>query len=563
MPLDYEQLKQTLISSELLTDEQFTSAQTKARDQHQRLEDTLVDEELIGDQTLGQVIADIYGVPYVDLQKKAVDEKVLQLIPELVARRQLVIAFARDEAGVKVAMHDPGNEELKYFIEKKTGDTVIPHYATAHTITEALTHYRKELSEAFDDIIEQNVAVARETPAAERDLPITRIVDTVLDYAYTNKASDVHIEPHEESVVVRFRIDGILHDVVSLPKELHPLIITRIKIMARLRTDEHRAAQDGRLEFTAEDAQVDVRVSVIPVSDGEKVVMRILTEKSRQFNFVELGMNPQDMEKLERGFRKPHGMVLATGPTGSGKTTTLYAILKILNTREVNISTIEDPVEYDIEGVNQIQVDRKTNLTFATGLRSILRQDPDIVMVGEIRDEETANIAINAAMTGHMVLSTLHTNDAPTTLPRLLDMKIEPFLIASTVNVALAQRLVRKIHQGCIESYTPNSEEIKRYARAMGPERAERLDVSTKGFRLYRGRGCPLCNNTGFEGRVGIFEVLEVTEKVRQLIMDRAHSDQIRQAAIAEGMTSMLDDGLDKARRGITTIDEVLRASKA
>ncbi len=563
MPLDYEQLKHTLVSSELLTDEQFASAQTKASEQHTRLEDILVESELLDDRTLGQVIADMYGVPYVDLQKKAVDEKVLQIIPELVARRQLAIAFARDEAGVKVAMYDPGNEELKYFIEKKTGDAVIPHYATARTITEALTHYRKELSEAFDDIIEQNVAAARETPAAQRDLPITRIVDTVLDYAYVNKASDVHIEPHEESVVIRFRIDGILHDVVSLPKELHPLIITRIKIMAKLRTDEHRAAQDGRLEFVAEEEQVDVRVSVIPVSDGEKVVLRILTEKSRQFNFVELGMSPQDMAKLERGFKKPHGMVLATGPTGSGKTTTLYAILKILNTREVNISTIEDPVEYDIEGVNQIQVDRKTNLTFATGLRSILRQDPDIVMVGEIRDEETANIAINAAMTGHLVLSTLHTNDAPTTLPRLLDMKIEPFLIASTVNVALAQRLVRKIHQGCIESYTPDADEIKRYERAMGPERAERLNMSAKNFRLYRGRGCQLCNNTGFEGRVGIFEILEVTEKIRQLIMDRANSDQIRQAAIAEGMTGMLDDGLDKAQRGITTMDEVFRASKA
>ncbi len=563
MPLDYEQLKHTLVSSGLLSEEQFQVAQEKAQAHRQHLEDVLVDDELVSDHNLGQVIADMYGVPYVDLQKKEIDEHVLQIIPELVARRQHVMAFERGQDGIKVAMYDPTNEELKYFIAKKTGEKVVPYYTTARNVTEALTHYRKELSEAFDDIIEQNVTVAQETDAAERDVPITRIVDTVLEYAYDNKASDVHIEPHEEVVVIRFRIDGILHDVVELPKELHPLIITRIKIMAKLRTDEHRAAQDGRLEFNAEEEQVDVRVSVIPISDGEKVVLRLLTEKSRQFNFSELGMGQADMEKLQRGFSKPHGMLLATGPTGSGKTTTLYAVLKVLNTREVNISTIEDPVEYDIEGVNQIQVDRKTNLTFATGLRSILRQDPDIVMVGEIRDEETASIAINAAMTGHLVLSTLHTNDAPTTLPRLLDMKIEPFLIATTVNVALAQRLVRKIHQNCRESYEPSPEEIERYTGVIGKDRAQQLGMSTKGFRLYRGRGCQLCNHTGFEGRIGIFEVLEVTERIRQLIMERANSDQIRQAAIAEGMTGMIDDGLEKARRGITTIDEVLRASKA
>ncbi|MBI5037467.1 MAG: type II/IV secretion system protein [Candidatus Kerfeldbacteria bacterium] len=561
MALDQEQLKRELLAAELITEDQFSSAVARAREHHTSVEQELVEAELVSDENLGQIIADLYSVPYVNVTTKQIPDSVLRVIPELVAKRQRLLAFEQTGDGLKVAMVDPTNEELKYFIEKKTGHRVIPHYTTVRNINDALKFYRKELTEAFDDIIQHNVAAAQGTPAANRELPITRIVDTILHYAYENKASDVHIEPHEESVVIRFRIDGILHDVVTLPKELHAFIITRIKIMAKLRTDEHRAAQDGRLDFPTEDEQVDVRVSVIPVSDGEKVVMRLLTEKSRQFSLVELGMNESDMRKLELTVRRPHGMILATGPTGSGKTTTLYALLKILNTREVNISTIEDPVEYDIDGVNQIQVDSKTNLTFALGLRSILRQDPDIVMVGEIRDEETASIAINAAMTGHLVLSTLHTNDAPTTLPRLLDMKIEPFLIASTVNVALAQRLVRKIHRGCIESYTPDSVELSRYASLLGEARAQAIGFSEKGFRLYRGKGCALCNNTGFEGRVGIFEVLEMTERIRQLIMQRANSDVIRQAAIAEGMSTMLDDGLEKAKRGITTVDEVLRAA--
>lgn len=563
MALDQEQLKHELLAAELITEEQFSAAVARARERHTSVEQELVDAELVSDENLGQVIADLYGVPYINVSTKQITDSVLRIIPELVAKRQHILAFEQTSEGVKVAMVDPTNEELKYFIEKKTGHHVVPHYTTVRNINDSLKFYRKELTEAFDDIIQHNVAAAQGTPAASRELPITRIVDTILHYAYENKASDVHIEPHEESVVIRFRIDGILHDVVSLPKELHPFIITRIKIMAKLRTDEHRAAQDGRLDFPTEDEQVDVRVSVIPVSDGEKVVMRLLTEKSRQFSLIELGMNESDMHKLELNIRRPHGMILATGPTGSGKTTTLYALLKILNTREVNISTIEDPVEYDIDGVNQIQVDPKTNLTFALGLRSILRQDPDIVMVGEIRDEDTASIAINAAMTGHLVLSTLHTNDAPTTLPRLLDMKIEPFLIASTVNVALAQRLVRKIHRGCIESYIPTPEELAGYASILGDARAQSVGFSEKGFRLYRGKGCALCNGTGFEGRVGIFEVLEMTERIRQLIMQRANSDVIRQAAVAEGMNTMLDDGLEKAKRGVTTVEEVLRAASS
>jgi len=562
MGIDYKKLSGVLVDSGLLTEEQLTEAQKKSTDESVTLEEILVDDEYISDENLGQMMADIFGTPFVSLRKKSIDEAVLKIVPELVAKRQKIITFERGADGIKLAMLDPENEEVKNYISKKTGEKATAFFATAKDINEALSHYRKGIKEEFDDIIKENIAAARQKTESERELPITRIVDTILDYAYNNKASDIHIEPHDKKVVVRFRIDGVLHDVVFLPKDIHSFIVTRIKILTKLRTDEHRAAQDGRLDFMADNNRVDVRVSIVPVSDGEKIVMRLLSEKSRQFKLVELGLEKDDLKKVKRGFSRPYGMILATGPTGSGKTTTLYAILKILNTREVNIATIEDPVEYDMEGINQIQVNPKTNLTFVKGLRSILRQDPDIVMVGEIRDDETASIAINSAMTGHLVLSTLHTNDAPTTLPRLLEMKIEPFLIASTVNVAIAQRLVRKIHQSCMESYLPDQEELKNIKGIIGEERFKKFGMDKKGFRLYRSEGCKLCNHTGYEGRIGIFEVLEMTEEIRQLIMKKANSDDIRRTAITEGMTTMLEDGLSKAIRGITSIEEILRATQ-
>jgi type IV pilus assembly protein PilB len=561
MPIDYQKLTSALVEAGLLTNDQVAAAQQKASSEQRSLEEVLVDDEYISAEHLGQIVADFFDVPYINLQKKSIDESVLRIIPELVARRQRLIAFARDGAGIKLAMADPADDEIQQFIAKKSGEAVTPYYATPGDIIDTLSHYRKGLTEEFDSIIKENIAASQTRSEQEREVPITRIVDTILEYAYQNKVSDIHIEPHEKKVVVRFRIDGILHDVVFLPKEIIELVVMRIKIMSQLRTDEHRAAQDGRLDFVSEGAKVDVRVSILPVTDGEKVVMRILSEKSRQFKLADLGLGPDDLQEVENNFKKPYGMILATGPTGSGKTTTLYAILKILNTREVNISTIEDPVEYDIEGINQIQVNPKTNLTFAKGLRSILRQDPDIIMVGEIRDEETAGIAINSAMTGHLVLSTLHTNDAPTTLPRLLDMHIEPFLIASTVNVAIGQRLVRKIHQNCLESYLPDTKQTKAIEDTIGKERAEKMGLHKKGLRLYRGKGCKLCNGTGYEGRIGIFEVMDMTEEIRRLIMTRANSDEIRAAAIHGGMTTMLDDGLKKVLGGVTTIEEVMRAT--
>ena len=386
----------------------------------------------------------------------------------------------------------------------------------------------------------------------------------MLDYGQENKSSDIHLEPHSKNIVVRFRIDGIMHDVLEIPKQLSDLMLSRIKILAKMRTDVHRAAMDGKLRHKTDEETIDVRVSIVPVTQGENVVMRLLSVKSRKFNLSDLGFSGNDLKKVKRTIKNPHGMILVTGPTGSGKTTTLYAVLKLLNQREVHISTIEDPVEYDIEGVSQIQVNPKTNLTFSKGLRAIVRQDPDIIMVGEIRDEETAGIAVNAALTGHLVLSTLHTNDSATALPRLLDMGVEPFLVGSTVNIVIAQRLVRKICEKCRASYMLTSGERKLIELAPAIYDACKLKGSADltNIRLYKGNGCKVCANTGYSGRVGVFEVLQMTEAVKELIMKHATSSEIKKYALGEGMVTMLEDGIEKVIQGVTTLSEVLRVAK-
>ena len=383
---------------------------------------------------------------------------------------------------------------------------------------------------------------------------VVEFVDLFIEYAYSSKSSDIHIEPAAEIVRIRFRVDGMLRDILEkgVPKTLHQEIITRIKVLAGLRTDEHLLPQDGRFRTKIEGfGEVDVRVSIMPTYHGENAVLRILAE-TRAYDLNSLGFSKSDLEKVKRAIIKPYGMILANGPTGSGKTTTLYTILKTLNRPEVSVITIEDPIEYSLEGTNQIQVDNKAGLTFANGLRSILRQDPNIVMVGEIRDTETADIAVNASLTGHLVLSTLHTNDAATTFPRLIDMGVPPFLAASTVNIAMGQRLVRTICQNCKKERTLNDEELASLKELIP-------DVSDKTKTFYIGDGCEKCGNSGYEGRIGIREVLEITDKIRDLIMSRANATQIKDEAVKNGMTTMLQDGLDKAKQGITTIEEVLR----
>lgn len=558
MVISEDKLSKILLETELVSEDKLKGAKELSRKERIPLLKAILLRDLISEENLGRVVADEIGFPFVSLSKVHINDDVLKLIPEVVAKKQRIIAFSKDKDGLHLAMQDPKNVQIRDFVEKKVGIPVISYYATQQDINRGLGLYTKDVAQAFDEIIEENVKKAK-AQGAKAELPIIKIVDTIISYAYRNKASDIHIEPEELYSLVRFRIDGILHDIVKLPPEVHPQVATRIKVLSRLRTDEHQAPQDGKLQYKTEDENLDVRVSIVPVTEGEKVVMRLLSEKSRQISLVGLGFSNQDLDKVERAYKKPYGMILATGPTGSGKTTTMYSVLKILNKRDVNIMTIEDPVEYDIQGVNQIQVNPKTGLTFAAGLRSIVRQDPDIILVGEIRDEETAGIAVNSAMTGHLVLSTLHTNDAPTAVPRLLDMGMEPFLIASSVNVIIAQRLVRKIHSVCRVSEEMDISELTKH---LGEPLVKKAFGDTKTIRMYRGKGCKLDNGTGYEGRVGIYEVLEVNDEVRQAIVERKDSSVIRSIAVKNAMSTMVEDGLQKVKQGVTTIEEILRVTK-
>lgn len=563
MYIDEEKLRDILVGPGHVSSDQFNTALKEAREHNKSLDEVLVSRDLIKDEQLGQLVAQIAGFPFANLRNEAIDEVIFEMIPELVARRLGVVAYGRGEGGVKVGMVDPSDIETRHAIEKRMGENIVPHFITGNDLAGVLTRYKASLDDEFAKILEElkNPAL----PQEERDKITIKVVDTLLSYGYQNKASDVHIEPYRGKILIRFRIDGIMHDVLEVPKDLLELILTRIKIMSRMRTDEHRAAQDGKFRFDVDGGgSVDVRVSVVPVVEGENIVLRLLSAVNRQFSLSDIGLNDDDLAKVQEAIGNPHGMILVTGPTGSGKTTTVYAVLKILNTREVHISTIEDPVEYDIEGISQIQVDKKTNLMFADGLRAIVRQDPDIIMVGEIRDKETAGIATNSAMTGHLVLSTLHANDAATSLPRLLDMGIEPFLIASTVNVVIAQRLVRKICQSCRISANLSPQEKKMIDRDMVAKDflLAKGEGNLDDLTIFKGSGCKTCGGTGYIGRIGIFEVLLMSGNIKQLVIDRASSDEVLNVAKANGMTTMVEDGIGKVMNGITTIEEILRVTK-
>ncbi|MBI2416159.1 MAG: Flp pilus assembly complex ATPase component TadA [Candidatus Kerfeldbacteria bacterium] len=553
--LKADQLSKILREADLINVTDLTQALAYAEHEQRSLNDILVERDLISDEHLGQLIAEYSGYTFVNLRKTSITDETLQIIPETMAKTANVLVFGATTDAIQIAMSNPTDLATVHLLEKKTGKTAQVFYATERDLHDAMNLYRKGLAFEFADVIHSEVGHATSTAAA--NLSVIKILDTIIQYAYQQKSSDIHIEPTSDTVVVRFRIDGVLHDMVSLPKQLLDLLITRIKILARLRTDEHRAAQDGKLVQKLEEEDLDVRVSILPVAEGEKAVLRLLSSRSRQFALEDLGFSEDDIVIVRQYIKRPHGMILVTGPTGSGKTTTLYAILKILNRREVNISTIEDPIEYAIEGINQIQVNEATNLTFAKGLRSVVRQDPDIIMIGEIRDEETASIAVNSAMTGHLVLSTLHTNDAATTLPRLLDMNIEPFLVASTVNIAIGQRLVRRICSQCVMSVVLTGAELEALKKQIDLKRHLRKDP--KELRLYQGKGCVACHHTGYKGRLGVFEVMQMSRTLRDLITNQSDADILRQAAIAAGMTTMFEDGLRKALLGETTLEEVMR----
>jgi type IV pilus assembly protein PilB len=551
-----EQLSNLILKEGLVDRKKLEEIVSFAESTGLSLADALVEKDIISDESLGPILSKFLKIPFIDLSKITIPTELCHIIPENLARRQKVMVFKRDGDSVCLAMADPSNKQIQELVSRKTNSKVVPYLATENDIDSALRVYRKDVQKTFNLMISDDSEIMG---TISESTPVAKIADLLIEYAYQDKASDIHIEPDEKNCLIRFRLDGVLHDVLLLPKSLHDRIVTRIKVLSKLRTDEHLTPQDGKMRMRLEKENLDIRVSIIPVAEGEKVVLRLLSSRSRRFSLADLGMSKEDLKKVTNAYNKSFGMILSTGPTGSGKTTSIYAILKILNTREKNITTIEDPVEYRISGVNQIQVNPKANLQFVNGLRSILRQDPNIIFVGEIRDNDTAAIAINAALTGHLVLTTLHTNDASTAIPRFIDMKIEPFLLASTINVIIAQRLVRKICEVCKKPLLTQRENL---SKNLPEDVIKRNFGSKKEVKTYQGEGCKICHFTGYSGRIGIFEVIEVTKKIRALISEKCDAATISSAAVSEGMSTMLDDGLQKSLKGDTTIEEVLRVTR-
>jgi type IV pilus assembly protein PilB len=577
MRVEPQQLRAFLLDTGLVTEQQFDAAQKKAEKTNQKVGDVLASEGLITQEELIKLEAYILGIPFVNLEKEMVPPEILKTIPEPVARSNNIVAFRKKGDSLEVAMLDPEDLRTIEFLKKTSNLRILPRLTTPDSIKNVLRQYQKTLEAEFGDIIRKEAGIIRpireeaveqkeDLKKVAEELPIIRIVDTLLKHAVLQRSSDIHIEPLEKEVIVRYRIDGILRDAMTLPRQVSLGIVARIKVLSNLKLDEHRLPQDGRFKIETEDYRYSIRVSILPVFDGEKIVMRLLPETAKAFTLEALGLTGETLEKVQENLRKPVGMILVCGPTGSGKTTTLYAMMEILNTPGVNISSIEDPIEYRMRRINQTQVNPKIGLTFASGLRSLVRQDPDIIMVGEIRDNETASLAINAALTGHLVLSTLHTTDAAGANPRLIDMQVEPFLISSTLNLILAQRLVRKLCLEKEEYYLSDSEitnfekycDFKRILKILRDEKIAKPTDTIKDIKFYRPKPSKESED-GYKGRIGIFEVLPVTESIKELIVKQATSYQIQEQAKREGMRTMVEDGFVKAARGITSIEEVLR----
>ena len=660
------ELKKLLLDSGLVKSEVLEEAMPKSNS-GDSLQVAVLKKKLISDKDLVKLYANSIDVPFIELADMKIPREILLKIPERIARKYQVVLFGVEEAQLQLAMADPEDFQAADFITKQVGGKLKTYIATAPDIMAAIDQYKGNISSEITKAIKDSSAdAAAEEKVSAKDLaedaPIAKTVNVILEYAIKSRASDIHLEPRENIVQVRYRVDGVLRETMTLPKPILAAVVSRIKILANLKIDEHRVPQDGRFKFAMGSKQVALRVSTLPIMDGEKVVMRILDESARALTLEELGFTGHALETIIRNLHKPHGMTLVTGPTGSGKSTTLYSVLSLLNTPGVNISTVEDPVEYRVQGVNQTQVNPKTGMTFAAGLRALLRQDPNIIMVGEIRDGETADLAVQAALTGHVVLSTLHTNNAATTLPRLLDMGLEAFLIASTVNTVIGQRLVRRLCQACRITFIPEGVELsnvkrdfqldaalKRFndlkgtpetepavvaATAPAPAPTPEVIVPTerkKGrvinpehdiqtassildkiaadpniinrsaadagkpkstpaavavvtapaapapppvsidpknlkagqFVLYKpGPGCEACGGAGYQGRMGIYEVLEVDDAISKMIVGRATSDDIQMAAVRAGMLTMQQDGFVKALQGKTTIEEILRVTR-
>ncbi|HTW96423.1 MAG TPA: GspE/PulE family protein [Candidatus Methylomirabilis sp.] len=573
-----QQLKNILISAKLIAEADFEKLSREARENDKRLEDLLAEKKIISTEDLAKEAAKYYQVPFVNLKEQTIRKEALYNVPEPIAIAHDLIAFDQTDKKLKIAVLDPEDLETFDFIRKKSGLEPEIYLTTSDSIKEGLKQYRETLKTELINFCEpeenKSSSVGSENaPDLEKiatDVPIVRIVNDLLEYAMFKDASDIHIEPEERDVIVRYRIDGILYNVMTLPKSTQAGIIARIKILASLKVDEHRLPQDGRFKIHTEKYNVSYRVSIIPAFDGEKIVIRLLDEKAQVLSLESLGLLANSLEIVKRNILKPHGMILVTGPTGSGKTTTLYTVLSVLNTPRVNIATIEDPIEYRIPHVNQSQINPKIGFTFEAGLRSLLRQDPNIIMVGEIRDEETAKIAVHAAMTGHLLLSTLHTNDAVTTLPRLSQMGIPPFLIASTTNLIIAQRLVRKVCPYCKEAYHLSKKAVEDIEKQLDiPGMLAKLEKeklisqhNLETMTFYRGVGCKKCNNSGYKGRIGVYETLEMTPEMAELTLNTTDSSILKKQAEKQGMLTLIEDGFIKAINGLTNLEEVMRVTK-
>ncbi|KKQ57564.1 MAG: Type II secretion system protein E [Parcubacteria group bacterium GW2011_GWA2_38_13] len=575
--LSENQIIEILILQKLITQPELKEYERKAKETNIGALEYLKQNKVLNENQIYQAIADKHSIPFTDLKDKKIRKDILMLIPEAIAQAHKIIAFDKDEKDLHIATLNPKDIELFDFLKKKTNLDVKIFITTPSSFSEALKSYHLGLQVEFGNIKKEQETGQpdpdnKDLKELAQDLPIIRIVDTLLEYAIFEGASDIHIEPEEKEVDARYRIDGILRNVMTLPKSVHAGIVARIKILSNLKLDEHRLPQDGRFKIQTNEYNVSFRVSIIPTFEGEKVVMRLLNEKGQLLTIEQLGFLPTVLATIKRNISKPHGMILVTGPTGSGKTTTLYTFLNVLNTPKVNITTIEDPIEYRMAHVNQSQVNPKIGYTFAAGLRAFLRQDPNIIMVGEIRDPETAEIAVHAAMTGHLVLSTLHTNDAITTLPRLCDMGIPSFLIANTTNIIIAQRLVRKICPKCIYSYTLDKKgvdeldkiiNLKELVKTLEREKIISLEKqSLDKLLFYRGKGCKACNQEGFKGRIGIYEALEITPEISSLLVKKASNEELKIVAKKQSMISILEDGFIKAKNGVTTVEEILRVTK-
>lgn len=575
-----DKLKEFLLNTHLASKDALAKAEAAAKKKKSTLEEALLTTGALKEDDLRRAQANVLGIPFVDLKKQKLDFDTLSMIPEPVARKHNVVAYKKTDKGLEVAMLDVEDLKAIDFVRKKVGTKILPRLTDTDSMKEALQQYQKSLQAEFGDIIEKEAgsiktilegegeeASEEELKEMAENLPIVRIVDTLIKHAILQDASDIHIEPMEHQLLVRYRIDGILHDAMTLPKDAAAGITARIKVLAKLKLDEKRLPQDGRFKIETGKERVSFRVSTLPSYYGEKTVMRLLREDTAgKFTLESMGFHGEALERIHEGMKYKTGMLLTTGPTGSGKTTTLYTILEGLNTPEVNISTIEDPVEYQIPRINQTQVKPEIGFTFGTGLRSLVRQDPDIIMVGEIRDNETASLAINAALTGHLVLSTLHTNSAAGAIPRLLDMEVEPFLLVSTIKVVIGQRLVRLLCEEK-EEYKLSDKEIERLDRVVSLERVlaalkeENIvgpQATWSTIPFYKPKKTADCED-GYSGRIGIHEVMRVSEAITQLVMAGATSGDIEEQATKEGMMTMLEDGIFKAAQGRTSIEEVLR----